>query len=61
MTVPREGRRRHSPAVLTREVVGMDGLCPIDDVVTLDGQAGGDKGCVGGERGLRGMRWYGES
>ena len=39
----------HSPAVLAREVVGMDGLRPIDDIVTLDGETGGGgaRGCGG--------------
>ena len=31
----------HSPTVLAREVVGMNGLRPIDDIVTLDRETGG--------------------
>ena len=30
----------------------MDGLCPIDDVVTLDGQAGGGQGVCGRGKGV---------
>ena len=41
----------HSPTVLAREVVWMDGLSPIHYVVTLDGKAGGGAWACRGECG----------
>ena len=41
----------HSPTVLARKMVGMDGLSPIHYVVTLNGKAGGGAWACRGECG----------